>query len=574
MTNVSQLEKLKVASTLDDVARLLGYKANALSYILYKLPDAGKYTTFSVPKKCGGTREINAPTPRVKALQKRLATLLSDCVTELEQNGSRRRALSHGFKPRHSIITNAKNHRNKRYVFNVDLEDFFPSFNFGRVRGFFIKNQDFALQEKVATVIAQIACFNNQLPQGSPCSPIITNLIGHILDVELAGLAKRYRCDYSRYADDLTFSTNQKVFPEEVARALDADSGTWLPGDKLLRAIKRNRFSVNDKKTRMQLRGSRQVATGLVVNAKVNVRSEYYRYARSMCNSLFMKGSYHVPWRSDESDNEKTLSDLRVIEGILGHIYHVRDYSDVRTLAEKKDDPTALRRLRRKLLFYKYFINPVSPLVICEGKTDSIYLKCALQQLPAYHPKLREEVDGKVQDRIRFLRYSRSVSDILQLGGGTGDLTTLIKDYDRSLKLYKHCPLSHPIIVLIDNDDGAVPLFKMAKGKYKVNPTLESKEAFYHLHENLYLIKTPELGVVGTSCIEDLFDSSVLSTVIEGKTFNLKKDHGSDTEYGKLVFAEKVVKPNRGKIDFSQFAAVFDRIIAVLEDYEAKSKKP
>ena len=57
-------------------------------------------------------------------------------------------------------------------MLNLDLEEFFPSFNFGRVRGFFIKNRDFALHEKVATVIAQIACHDNALPQGSPCSPV------------------------------------------------------------------------------------------------------------------------------------------------------------------------------------------------------------------------------------------------------------------------------------------------------------------------------------------------------------------------------------------------------------------
>ena len=108
-------------------------------------------------------------------------------------------------------------HKNKRHVFNVDLKDFFPSLNFGRVRGFFIKNAHFQLEPKVATVIAQIACHDNELPQGSPCSPIISNFIGHLLDVRMANLAKKTKCNYSRYADDLTFSTNWKEFPEKLA---------------------------------------------------------------------------------------------------------------------------------------------------------------------------------------------------------------------------------------------------------------------------------------------------------------------------------------------------------------------
>ena len=79
--------------------------------------------------------------------------------------------MSHGFRRHYSIITNARRHKRRRYVLNLDLQDFFPSFSFGRVRGFFIHNNSFKLNEKVATIIAQIACHENVLPQGSPCSP-------------------------------------------------------------------------------------------------------------------------------------------------------------------------------------------------------------------------------------------------------------------------------------------------------------------------------------------------------------------------------------------------------------------
>ena len=94
--------------------------------------------------------------------------------------------------------------------------NFFPSINFGRVRGFFLKDKHFSLQPPVATVLAQIACFENELPQGSPCSPVISNLIGHVLDGRLARFAKTHKCTYSRYADDITFSTSRKDFPPEI----------------------------------------------------------------------------------------------------------------------------------------------------------------------------------------------------------------------------------------------------------------------------------------------------------------------------------------------------------------------
>ena len=82
-------------------------------------------------------------------------------------------------------------HRNKKYILNIDLKNFFDSFNFGRVRGFFIKDRDFAVSPEIATVIAQIACYQGKLPQGAPSSPIITNLITRILDYRIVKIAKK-----------------------------------------------------------------------------------------------------------------------------------------------------------------------------------------------------------------------------------------------------------------------------------------------------------------------------------------------------------------------------------------------
>ncbi len=115
-------------------------------------------------------------------------------------------------------MTNAIMHINQKNVLNIDLKDFFDSFNFGRVRGFFIKNNHFKLDHHIATVIAQIACYDNKLPQGSTCSPVITNLITHSLDIKLASLARKHSCIYSRYADDMTFSTRKSVFPSQIMR--------------------------------------------------------------------------------------------------------------------------------------------------------------------------------------------------------------------------------------------------------------------------------------------------------------------------------------------------------------------
>jgi RNA-directed DNA polymerase len=259
MTVVSlRLELFKKARDLTDVAKILDLMPAHISYALYKLDKPGfepKYEEFTVPKKAGGVRTIKAPHHALKAVQKRLAKDLLEVEQVLETTRVKKAdcILAHGFKKKLSIMTNGENHRKRRYVFNVDLKDFFPTLNFGRVRGFFMKHKDFQLNKDVATILAQIACHDNHLPQGSPCSPVISNLIASVLDIRLNELAQQYNCTYTRYADDITFSTSEKLFPSAIGRPEPGSINLWEAGPKLLKAITRAGFELNPVKTRMLL---------------------------------------------------------------------------------------------------------------------------------------------------------------------------------------------------------------------------------------------------------------------------------------------------------------------------------
>jgi RNA-directed DNA polymerase len=175
------IEQLRAAGSLTDLAAIINFTPSGLAHTIYKLDP--KYTAFDIPKRNGGIRHIKAPVPQLKLAQKRLANLLYDCLDELLKKAPQRKPLAHGFVKQRSIMTNASLHKRRRYVLNLDLQDFFPSINFGRVRAVFMKDNNWVLNEKVATVIAQIACDEGSLPQGSPCSPIISNIVTHILDV-------------------------------------------------------------------------------------------------------------------------------------------------------------------------------------------------------------------------------------------------------------------------------------------------------------------------------------------------------------------------------------------------------
>lgn len=576
---MTELDSLKAASSLQGLAATLGYSASSLAYILYKGPAGGRYVSFSIPKRSGGVRVIYAPDERLKALQKKLAETLEACNAEIINRRGIPDGFSHGFERGRSIITNAWQHKNRRFVLTLDLEKFFPSINFGRVRGFFLKNRNFELQPKVATIIAQIACFQNALPQGAPSSPIISNMVAHVLDIRLGKLAAATKCTYSRYADDLTFSTNQKEFPASLAYESTEAPGGWALADPLLAEIQRSGFTVHPAKTRMQRRPSHQIVTGLTVNEKVNVRASYYRAARAMCDSLFKTGSYYRGALSSKTLPPATPpvreDGIAYLEGVMAHIYHVKHTSDIRSerLDPKKEAEDAkrlrypgYRELFKKLLYFKHFVSLDRPLIICEGKTDNIYLRSALKALDPKYPELAEVDKGKLVTEIKLLRHSRAEHDILELSGGSGNLGNLVARYEKAVSRYTYRPLKYPVIVIVDNDSGSDPVFGALK-QQKVTVSHITDDPFYFVCFNLYVVKTPEIPPKGISCIENLFDASILDKKLNGKKLSLAKDYNSKTEYGKFEFADQVIRANFSTIDFSGFVPLLDRIVAALRDY-------
>lgn len=157
---MTQLTILKSAKTLHDVAAILGFKASALSFILYKKADASKYKKFDIPKRYGGKRQICAPSPDLKLIQRRLSEILQNCIEEINVTKGLVDRVSHGFKPDCSIITNAKKHRNRKYVFNIDITNFFGSINFGRVRGFFIKDKNYYCMKMLRQYLRKLLAMN------------------------------------------------------------------------------------------------------------------------------------------------------------------------------------------------------------------------------------------------------------------------------------------------------------------------------------------------------------------------------------------------------------------------------
>ncbi len=312
----------------EDVAAILDISWERLRYLLYRRPNAERYSIFTIPKKSGDSREIFAPKEDLKEIQRRLCFIL-ESVYDAKPS-------VHGFTQSRSVLTNAHIHTRRKYILNVDLLNFFPSINFGRVRGMFMA-KPYNCNQVVATILAQICCHDSKLPQGAPTSPIVSNMICARMDRQLQDMAKYYRCSYTRYADDITISTSLGEFPIDIA-SIQTVSGAirCVAGKSLVDVIEANGFKINEKKIRLQSNKERQEVTGLTTNKFPNVQRHYVRQIRSMlhawrkfgenaCLQEYMKKYY----RGHRNPKRSEPAYRKIVKGKIEYLGMIRGKDDV-----------------------------------------------------------------------------------------------------------------------------------------------------------------------------------------------------------------------------------------------------
>lgn len=583
---MNKLSEFRKCQSKHDLACALGYSETQLNHILFSKNTSNVYYKFTIPKKTGGQRQILAPNLKLKELQTSLAVLLSDCYDMIDterllkneiKDHSIRSFSSHGFRRklvvenlpreiRFGIYSNAKNHTNKRYVLNIDIENFFESITFARILGYFMKNENFLLPYPVAILIAQISTYRpspsgaqGYLPQGSPLSPIISNLIGSILDAKMLNLAKKYRLDYSRYADDITLSTNIKDFPSDIAYMND---GRWIVGSKLEKVIKTSKFDVNHKKTRLYYKSNRQEVTSLTVNKKVNVNRVYYRNSRSMVHQYCKTGEFFC------SDNHRTdmYNAAQSLNGVLSFIHEIKTREDELNQGTKGVSPNvrsfeelnSIEKLYTRFLFHSTFIYSDRTVVIGEGITDQLHLKVAYKRLFGDNANFANSM------RFTYLGKLKRFTDFMNFDGGTGLLKHFLKNYHSFFK--SQILGTTPCIILVDNDGAGNGVISEARKIFSksinyINIKIGKNLDFYHLHHNLYIVQLKSI-----KDIEDLYPQHVVDTVIDNRIFEsvykktntVKKNWDENKFYNKKYFYENVVRPYKDTINFSGFEPIFE----------------
>jgi len=257
-------------SSIEDLSHILEIKKNILVYYTYIIPENKKYVIFEIAKQNGKKREIQAPIYEIKLLQQKILVLLR--LTYIPKH------CVHGYVKGRSVLSNAKSHIGKPYLLNLDLEVFFKSIHFGRILGLF-QSPPFNFPDKISAYLAQLCSFSGFLPQGAPTSPIIANMIAYSLDKSLMEIAKDNKFNYTRYSDDLTFSTMDRKIGTELMNS-DSDLRKLIS-----KTIRDSGFRVNRTKIRCADKFDHQEVTGIVVNKKANIRRRYYRNIRAMLHA-------------------------------------------------------------------------------------------------------------------------------------------------------------------------------------------------------------------------------------------------------------------------------------------------
>ncbi len=575
--------KINELNNLSDLAFYLNVDRSLLQRVLFKIPDDDLYTEFTINKKDNSTRIIHSPCKDLKIVQKSLLDRLTDDLKE-----SRKAGISHAFTSERNICTNAKWHRNKRLVISFDIKDFFPSINFGRVLGFLEKDHCFQLKKPLSVQVANLLCYRNVLPQGAPTSPLISNLICGVLDYRLLSIAKRFRMSCTRYADDITFSTNASYSEEEIKDFIKI----------IYNEISRAGFIPNVNKTRIYHRNQRQVVTGICINKRLNVTRDYYKTTRAMAYSLYKNGHYKLNGYRGKQNN---------LEGRFQHIYSVDNHICFAEEKKYNSNESPIFDANNwnshfvdyaRFLTYRSLWKNTRIMMFCEGKTDPIYIKSALKALAIQYPQLVSSHGKQHKFKIQFFNHHSKINDVIGFNGeGGNQLINLLYFYNiKSKKEYhqkrstilpwikKICPIyESPVIILVDNEKSSnsplKALYNACKNELfdKDFKNLDDSELiaklrvrpYIHIVDNLYLLTYQRINDEDTE-IEDILDNEYITKRLSPRKLDKTgTKHKSDGYYSK-DFLSSFVSKHYKDMDFNNFKFLFDSIIQICKENDIR----
>lgn len=270
--------------SLAEVTRL----TEKLIYYLSQEDAEGRYISFEIPKKDGNFREINAPCMSLKTLQR---WILNNILYKVRIS-----QYSLGFMrdgKGSPLVQCAERHRNNLYILKMDLKNFYPSICREKVFNQFLQ---IGYNTYAANLLTNICTLNGSLPQGAVSSPYLANLVSYRMDIRIAGYCNKRDIVYTRYADDLTFSCDNRDLLRNIYGMIK-------------KIVEDEGFTVNSKKTQFMTPKIHKKIVGVTVNdGVIKASKELKRNIRSMIHYEIITGDY--------SNNEKIRGYIAYIDSI------------------------------------------------------------------------------------------------------------------------------------------------------------------------------------------------------------------------------------------------------------------
>jgi RNA-directed DNA polymerase len=569
-------------SSMREACEYFGISSRRFFFFAYnKFFRLGAYSSFEIPKRNNGFRTIEAPRGDLKELQIKILELLRRKVPH---------SCSHAYTQKKSIITNASKHLNNSFFLKIDLKDFFPSITARRVYGFF-KNYLKIRDGRLCHGLTQIVTYNSSLPQGAPTSPLISNLICFSMDQELYSWARANHCNYTRYADDIVFSTIQKNISQKLFRPVTRNINSQIES-----IIRQNGFEINQDKVffidHLEKSNSPVMITGL------NVSSSHLNWRRSKIKTLrFLISLWYksnltqlASFYESKLGNDYKLrllqkrsnNDKREYNKLLKSYLREKIIGQLQFLGQVTNWGDQYQKLGSKLLkcdeanFSSHHIDlqyiqekyPKTVVIHVEGQTDSLHIECALNKF--YRQKPRD------------LKYEFKVE------GSDSQVISFIRNFQPN-----NNPTNQLHIAILDGD------LEDKNQKFVANEDLTPKKHTGRLYS--MILPKPDFRS-GKFCIEMLYDDLTISRCDEsGNRLFLKNefnDHNLHKEFdqgrqffyqtghdksernsmlvyeagvydlirrryvslSKIGFFHKIIEPNKKEINFDAFKPIIDTI--------------
>lgn len=284
-----------------DTDQLAGFFGRPTGKVFHTVRNSDSmYNSVSIPKKSGGYRELNVPNSNLKFYQRKI---LHGILTYFPIS-----KYATAYRNGATLAHNASPHIGHKYLLKLDITDFFGSITFAQVYSAAFNTKYFPKQ--IGTMLTTLCCNDDVLPQGAPTSPALSNIVLKNFDDTFGAWCEKTGFSYTRYCDDITVSGNEKLYPAfRKAKSKLESMG----------------FEINKKKTHFITNANRQSVTGITVNEKLSISSDYKRKLRQEIYYVLKFGAENVIKRNNLTEyiTDNTIDCERYEQHLLGKINYV-----------------------------------------------------------------------------------------------------------------------------------------------------------------------------------------------------------------------------------------------------------